>query len=166
MKGTMLARRSRVGAARYLTFLAVAVAAAGCGRPPLVRAGRLSVADGFAYPSAGSAAAAYLTLRNEGTEADTLVGVRVPSAASVMLHQTEITGGMSSMHHLEQLVLEPGGIVRMVPGGLHLMVAGLTGPLVPGDSCRVELRFARAGVVRLAVPVVPFGTHTEARSAR
>ena len=45
----------------------------------------------------------------------------------------------------------------MQPGGLHVMFSGLTGEYKIGDTLRVRLKFARAGEISIAAPVVPYG---------
>ena len=44
--------------------------------------------------------------------------------------------------------------VRLTPGGQHLMLIDLKGPMVPGTRVALSLRFAEAGTVEVDVPVV------------
>ena len=46
-----------------------------------------------------------------------------------------------------------GGTLTMKPGGLHLMLVGLNGPLHAGQRLPLTLRFERAGLVRTSVPI-------------
>ncbi|MCU0621978.1 MAG: copper chaperone PCu(A)C, partial [Gemmatimonadales bacterium] len=85
--------------------------------------------------------------------ADTLVGVGSP-AGRAALHASG-AGPAHGMHPLERLPLSTGR--TMVDGReVHVMVQQLAPPLATGDTLALELRFARAGTVRLDVPVLRF----------
>jgi copper(I)-binding protein len=51
--------------------------------------------------------------------------------------------------------VKPGEPLAFAPGGLHLMLYGLSKPLVAGQRFPLELRFEKAGVVRTDVIVKP-----------
>jgi copper(I)-binding protein len=55
------------------------------------------------------------------------------------------------------LSIEPGRTVRFAPGGLHLMIIGLTGPLVQGDKVPVMLKFEKAGEISVSFDVGAMG---------
>jgi copper(I)-binding protein len=96
----------------------------------------------------------YLRIVNTGSAADTLFGARSEVAGHAMLHGTE--GGGGAMTMVSQVVIPPGDSVVMAPGGLHLMFEGLQRRIVAGDTVEVVLRFARAGEVTVALPVVGY----------
>jgi copper(I)-binding protein len=117
----------------------------------LVALAGLGPAPGFAAPPALSAqdawiratpgvdvAAAYLTLRNGGTQPVVVSGVRSVDAAAAMIHQTTIVNGQSTMRPHE-LRIAPGETVRLAPGGVHIMLQGLKRPLAAGDEVPLEL---------------------------
>lgn len=59
----------------------------------------------------------------------------------------------------------PGGmpvpardVVLFEPGGKHVMLLALERVLEPGQEIELELRFRRAGAVRMTVPVVEMGS--------
>jgi copper(I)-binding protein len=58
------------------------------------------------------------------------------------------------MVRVAELTLPAGEAVRLTPGGQHLMLFDITGPLVPGTKVALSLRFADAGTVEIDVPVV------------
>jgi len=140
----------------FCLTLVIAIGVGGCSPPALARGGDLVVADGYAYPSMGDGASAFLVIRNEGGLDDTLTAVESAAAGMVMPHGTEVAGGAGRMVHLDAIPIPAGGAVPMDSGGLHLMLRGLRRPLVVGDSCALLLRFARAGTLRVTVPVVGF----------
>lgn len=124
-----------------------------CGEPALIRAraqiGALEITDAFARePIIQASGAAYLTIHNTGTVADTLLMAQSPEAAGAVFHG-------QSMSHLEQLPIPPGGTVALAPGGTHLMLTDLARMPAVGDSLTLILDFARAGRLRFKVPVRP-----------
>ena len=45
----------------------------------------------------------------------------------------------------------------MEPGGIHLMLMGLTAPLKKGESVPLTLTFAKAGAATVQLEVAPIG---------
>jgi copper(I)-binding protein len=89
--------------------------------------------------------------------ADTLVAATGPDSTSAKIMGT--TGGRMTM--AASVELKPGETVAMIPGAMHVMFSGLTHEYLIGDTLRLTLRFARAGELRVAAPVVPFGEMPE-----
>ncbi|MGE0005301.1 MAG: copper chaperone PCu(A)C [Parvibaculaceae bacterium] len=119
-------------------------------------AGDMMVSDAFARASATPAAkagAVYFTIRNLGAEADTLTGVETDAASMAMLHETVETNGVAGMRHLEALEIGPKETVALAPRKLHVMLTGLKEPLRQGEHISLILTFAKAGKVRIDVPV-------------
>lgn len=144
---------------RPLLVLALLGFLAGCRHPmPAVVAGAIEIRTPYAFaPVVGDEGSAYFTVRNTGTDPDTLIGVSVPAAASVMLHGQKKDGSITRMVMLDMLPIPAGSEVRLAPGGLHLMLGGLAPVPRPGDTLQLKLIFARAGAVNLAVPVHAYG---------
>lgn len=119
---------------------------------PMVRAGALTVSHAIApAPVADGPMALYLAVANAGPAADTLLGIAVAGGGAT-LHET--VGG--AMRPVARLAIPAGGSVVLHPGGLHAMLEGAARPASPGDTLRATLRFARAGDVAIAAPVVPY----------
>jgi copper(I)-binding protein len=93
--------------------------------------------------------AAYMSLRNTGPAADRLLGARCDCAASVSIHQTRTVGGVASMAPEGAVTVAPGAVVRFAPGGRHLMLTGVKAPIAAGQKPVIELRFEKAGVLRV-----------------
>lgn len=118
----------------------------------------IEVRSAYSYaPVTGTVAAAYFTVENHTSQADTLVSVEVAGAPVAMVHEQVPTGDMVEMRHVEALPLAPQGTVFLKPGGLHVMIEGFTRTPVVGDTLRLTLRFARAGAVVVAAPVLTYG---------
>ncbi|MDZ4258499.1 MAG: copper chaperone PCu(A)C [Gemmatimonadales bacterium] len=60
------------------------------------------------------------------------------------------------MAMLSELVIPAGDSLLMAPGGMHLMLEQLRRRVVAGDTVAVVLKFANAGEVELALPVVGY----------
>ncbi len=100
-----------------------------------------------------SNSAVYLTLLNQGSLGDRLLGGRTPAADRVEVHRSVLAGDVMRMEKLESLDLPPGSEVRLQPGGLHLMLLRLSRPLAEGDDLELTLSFERSGDLVFRVPV-------------
>lgn len=130
--------------------LAVGLTACGGGS-----GGSVTTADAWARPgSAGAETAAYVTITNTGSAADTLTSASSPSAGSVELHESSTdASGMMGMHPIDGVEIPAGGSVTLEPGGKHLMVMGLTSDLVVGGTLDLDLVFQNAGTIKVAAEI-------------
>lgn len=102
---------------------------------------------------------AFLTLTNKGDAPDRLVSASSPVAPTVQLHTMSMDGGVMRMRELPEGIPVPAkGVVELKPGGLHIMFIGLKAPFKPGQTVALTLRFEKAGVVKVAMPVRAVGT--------
>ena len=107
-----------------------------------------------ALPAAARSAAGYLEIVNAGSVGDRLLGVETAIAKQAMLHTTDHgADGVARMIHLDAIDIPAGGTVLLEPGGLHIMLMGLTGPLTEGDMIPATLVFERAGRVEIEFSV-------------
>ena len=110
-------------------------------------------------PAVSVNGAVYMTLMNKGNAPDRLVSVSTPAARKAELHSHIMEGGMMKMRPAGAIVLTPGEPSVLQPGGLHIMLMGLTEPLVEGNSFPLTLNFERAGSVELQIMIFePEGT--------
>jgi copper(I)-binding protein len=119
------------------------------------RIGNITVsgASARATPPGATVGAIYFTVSNAGTSADRLDAVSTPIARSVQIHATSTVGGVMQMREVDGVECPPGATVKAEPGGLHVMLIGLTAPLTLGSAFTVSLQFHAAGVLTLKVPV-------------
>jgi copper(I)-binding protein len=118
--------------------------------------GAITVEQAWSRPTAASMpnGAAYMVLRNAGSDADRLVAATSEVAERVELHNHVIDAqGVAMMRPVEELEIPAGGQAELKPGGLHLMLLGLRAPLAEGASFPLRLRFAGAGEVAVEVAV-------------
>jgi copper(I)-binding protein len=145
------ARRVWAGARR-----AVAAAAILAGST-LAAAAEIVISDAFARAASPQAksGAAFLLIRNTGAQDDRLIAAEAAIAQRVELHTHVMTGdGIMQMREVEDgFAIPAGGEHRLARGGDHVMLMGLTAPLLDGDSVPVTLIFQNAGPVAVDIPV-------------
>lgn len=111
-----------------------------------------------ATPPAASTGAGYLSLTNEGREADRLVGVTSPVAGRAEIHTMEAIDNVARMRwQKDGLALPPGETVELKPGGVHIMFMDLTQPIRPGMRIPITLELQRAGKVQVELLAAPIG---------
>lgn len=125
--------------------------------PTATRAAELTVTNAFsrATPGAGPGVA-YLTIHG-GDVADRLVGVSSPRSSKVELHTMSMDGDVMQMREVDAIDVPAQGEVKLMPGGMHLMLLGLTAPLKAGEKVSLTLHFERAGNRTVEVPVGAIG---------
>ena len=101
------------------------------------------------------AGGAFLKVTNQGAQADRLIGASSPVAERVELHTMKMEGDVMRMREVPAIELPAGQTVTLAPGGLHLMLIGLKGPLKVGESVPATLRFERAGTVTVDLKIEP-----------
>ncbi len=97
--------------------------------------------------------AAYLTLENPGPNADSLVSVLSPDFAKIEIHATEIHAGIARMHALNALPVPPHAVVKLAPGGQHLMLRHPRRSLAAGMNVKLELHFESGARLTVSAPV-------------
>ena len=125
-----------------------------------VKAGDLVISQAWsrATPSGAKIAGGYLTIENKGQVPDRLVGGAGDIAGKVEVHEMAMDNGVMKMRPLDKgLTIEPGKTVKLAPGGYHLMMFDLKGPLKQGDKVPVTLEFEKAGKVTLSLDVQGVG---------
>lgn len=96
----------------------------------------------------------YLSITNNGAEADRLVTASSPIAGKVEIHSMEMSGNIMKMRPVEGgLEIPPGAAVTLEPGGEHLMFMQVESPFREGDSVPLTLEFEKAGKVEIMLPV-------------
>jgi hypothetical protein len=95
-----------------------------------------------AAPQGATTGIAYMRIANTGRAPIRLMGAATPAAQRVEIHTMSMDGGVMRMRPIVGgLVIPASGEVRLTPGGLHLMLIGLKGPLVAEDFIPMTLHF-------------------------
>lgn len=146
---------------RWLHFVAASVLlCAAC--EPLVagepQADTITVHGAWARATAPgmTVGAMYLTLQG-GAAADRLVAATTPRAAMTQIHEVTTVDGMMRMREITGVDVPARAVVVLAPQGTHLMLMGLTQPLVAGERIPLTLQFAQAGKRTINVDVRPPG---------
>jgi len=113
-----------------------------------------------ATPNGAVTAAAYMSIENHGRSDDRLLSGSSPAGAKVEVHEMSMAYGIMSMHALSGgLAIPAGRSVSFEPAAnYHLMISGLKSTLKEGTELPMTLHFAKAGDVRVEVPVLPIGS--------
>lgn len=100
-----------------------------------------------------TSAAVYLKVHNGTDAADAITDVSSPIANMATLHLSQEVDGIMQMNMQDSVAVPVGGTVSFEPGGLHIMLMGLTKTLAEGDVFPVTLTFEKAGDVTVYVDV-------------
>ena len=106
-----------------------------------------------ATPPGSTTTAAYMILRNPGVSPVTVVGAASAAAEAVEIHDMTMEDGKMSMARREAVELGPGETVHLEPGGAHLMLIGLAGPMAEGSSVELELKLSEGPGLPVELPV-------------
>jgi copper(I)-binding protein len=130
-----------------------------------MKAGDLVITQAWSRATPGGAkiGGGYLTIENKGSVPDRLIGGSADVAGNVQVHEMAMNSGVMTMRALDKgLAIEPGKTVKLAPGGYHLMLLDLKGPLKQGDKLPVTLEFEKAGKVKLTFDVQGIGAQAPA----
>lgn len=140
------------------TIAGVAVLAA---RMPPARSqdiGDLSIRSPWGRAAgAGGQGAGYLEIVNRGSVPDRLLSASSPVARALELHAHMRDGEVMRMRQAPAIEIPAGGTVTLGPGGLHVMLIGLTTELRAGSTVPLTLLFERAGRLSVELQIGPAG---------
>jgi copper(I)-binding protein len=132
-------------------FAAIAASAVSTAMAHSVKCGDLDVVHPYTVPSiAGTknGAGYFIAIKNNGKEADQLIGASTTASKSVELHEMTMDGNVMKMRQVPEVQMPAGYEVTFRHGeanGYHLMLIDLKNPLKEGDKFPVTLNFKRAG---------------------
>lgn len=106
--------------------------------------------------------AAYLTLTSP--VADQLTGASSPVAGAVQVHEMQMDGAVMRMREVSSVDLPPAKAVALAPGGYHIMLMDLHGPLTIGQTFPLHLTFAHGAPADVQVVVQPVGATGPSRA--
>jgi copper(I)-binding protein len=114
-----------------------------------------------ATPPNAPAGGGYVTITNTGSEPDRLVAASAAIAGRTEIHEMSMEGGVMKMRPLaDGIAIGPGETVALKPGGFHIMMMKLSGPIKTGESLPITLSFEKAGDVTLEFVAAPIGSKT------
>lgn len=100
-----------------------------------------TVSDVWVKPTipGGSVSAAYMQIKSATPVK--LVKAESSVAGIVEIHDMKMNHGVMEMKALETVDVEPGKVVRLAPGGMHVMLMNVKKPIRKGDKVRLTLTF-------------------------
>jgi copper(I)-binding protein len=129
---------------------ALAVFAAGCSLHAMA-APSLEITSAYVpQPKTPGMTSAYLDIRNNGT-ADHLIAARDSAGGHIALRVPD--GHGMAMKTVPEIAIPSGTTVRLLPNGMHLLIAGATGRMVGGKDITLTLVFAHGGSVSVPAMV-------------
>lgn len=109
-----------------------------------------------ATPPGAQTGAVYFTLTSP--VGDRLVGASSPASRKAEVHEMRMEGAVMRMRELaDGLDLPAGRQVVLAPGGYHLMLFDLAGPLKQGQRVHVRLTFQKSPPIEIDAPIAALG---------
>ena len=97
--------------------------------------------------------AAYMEILSSSD--DYLLKATIKNAKKVEFHATYIDSKkIMRMKKIKKLKIEKNNILKLKPGGLHIMIMGLILQLNEGDNITINLFFEKAGIVKVTLPAI------------
>jgi copper(I)-binding protein len=126
------------------------------------KAGSLAISSPWsrATPKGSQMAIGYMTIKNNGTTPDRLIGGSIDVATNFELHSMVMENGIAKMRELKDVEIGPGQTIEFKPGGSHVMFVDLKHPLSKGDRVSGTLVFERAGKVQIEYNVKGVGAQS------
>ncbi len=110
-------------------------------------------------------AGGFLTIANDGKEADRLVSASTSGVKRVEIHEMAMQDQVMKMRKLNGgLELPAGKTVQLKSGGYHLMFIEPEKPYTEGETVPVTLEFEKAGKVEINFPVTAQKGQTKGHS--
>ena len=111
-----------------------------------------------ATPKGSRVGAGYMTITNNGSAPDRLIGGASEVASDFEIHEMRMDNGVMRMRQITKgLEIKPGQSVELKPGGNHVMFLGLKKPLAQGEHVKASLAFEKAGKVDVDFTVESIG---------
>jgi copper(I)-binding protein len=101
----------------------------------------------------GSNSAAYMLIKNNGADPDRLLSAGSDAAHAIELHESREVDGVMQMEPISAVEVPANASAELKPGGMHIMLIGLTKDLNAGDKVRLVLKFEKAGDVTVDAEV-------------
>ena len=145
--------------------IAVAILAYGIawGHAEDVTAGGLKISAAWvrATPKGAPVGGGYLTITNNGTASDRLIGGSSETSTRFEIHNMSMENGVMMMRPVAAgIEIKPGQTVELKPGGYHVMFVGLKKPFEQGKQIKATLKFEKAGDVSVDFTVEGIGANT------
>ena len=106
-----------------------------------------------ATPPGAPVGAVYMDLFNAGKEAITVNQIKTSVARMAQIHSTLNVDGVMRMRSAMPLTIGASERLSLAPGGMHVMLMGLSQPLAAGATFNLDLGLANGENLRVEVLV-------------
>ncbi len=122
-------------------------------------AGSLAISSPWSRvtPKGARTGVGYMTIKNNGTTPDRLIGGSVDVANRFQLHAMTMDNGIAKMRDRKDIEINPGQTIEFKPGGSHVMFVDLNHPLSKDEHVNGTLVFEHAGKVQIEYSVEGIG---------
>jgi hypothetical protein len=104
----------------------------------------------------------YLTIDNQGTEADKLIRAEVDFAdEAVFQAQTVGADGVLAVRDISGINVDPDQVLTLKPGVVWIELESVHRTFEHGEHFDMTLTFEKAGMVEVEVQIEPFGGHED-----
>lgn len=123
----------------------------------------VTIEDAWVKAADAGMSAAFGTLVNSGTEDVTVVSATSSASAQVELHETvaDESGGMIMRPKEGGFAIPAGESLALEPGGSHIMLMGLTGPIMAGADVHIMLTFSDGSTYDIVAPAKDYSGANE-----
>lgn len=97
----------------------------------------------------------FMKITNHSASDCDLVGASSSVSKSVELHEHQNDNGVMKMRQVKKVTIAKDHTIAFAPGGLHLMLIDLNGPLIPNQTFNVSLDFGACGKVVHSFAIKP-----------
>lgn len=123
----------------------------------------LNVEDAWVKATDEDMTAGFGVISNDSDTQLRVVSVSSPFATSVEMHETVMAA--DGQHKMQEIaggfVIDPGAELVLEPGGDHLMLMGVTTPIVPGETVTFTLVFDDGNKLTFDAPAKDFSGANE-----
>jgi len=132
--------------AAFVATLGLVAALSGCQSAPA----ELEVENAWAKAAESGMTAVFADISNPGGEDITMVGGTTDVAQMVELH--EVADGVMQQKE-GGIVVPANSTISLMPGADHIMIMGLNGPLLPGDTITVTIELDNGDTLEVTADV-------------
>jgi copper(I)-binding protein len=104
-------------------------------------------------PPGAKMAAGYPRLRNTSAAPIKVVAVKTSASAKAELHTHRLDNGVMKMRKVDDVVVDAGAEIVFAPGGLHIMIMGLSTPIAEHSAVRVTFTLSDGSTIEGSLPV-------------
>ncbi|WP_319558359.1 copper chaperone PCu(A)C [Thiomicrorhabdus sp.] len=111
-------------------------------------------------PPSAPATAAFMSIKNPSAKDHALVSAKAYINKVTELHTHIHDAGVMRMRRVEKIELPAGKTTALQPGGLHVMLIGLTQPVKEGQAIKIDLTFddgSTKTIEAIGRPIMPMG---------